>query len=47
MLLTRLLAQDPVIVRSPTLGWDDLVAGYTLRDFRVRLRGDQPSAVTP
>ena len=47
VLLTRLLAQDPVIVRSPTLGWDDLVAGYTLRDFRVRLRGDQPSAVTP
>lgn len=37
VLLTRLLARNPVIVREPTIGWDDLIAGYYLRDFEVRL----------
>ncbi len=37
VLLTRLLARNPVIVREPTIGWDDLIAGYYLRDFEVRM----------
>jgi cytochrome P450 len=37
VLLTRLLARTPQIVREPTLGWDDLIEGYTLRDFELRL----------
>lgn len=36
-LLTRLLARAPVVVREPTLGWDDLIEGYTLRDFVLRV----------
>jgi cytochrome P450 len=35
ILLTRLLGRDPVIVREPTLDWDDLIEGYTLRDFEL------------
>ena len=35
-LLVRLLALDPVVTAEPTVGWDDLVAGYTLRGFTVR-----------
>ncbi len=38
VLLMRLLARDPVIVTEPTVGWDDLIAGYYLRGFEVRLR---------
>jgi cytochrome P450 len=37
ILLTRLLARNPVMVREPTLGWDDLIEGYTLRDVALRL----------
>ncbi len=37
VLLTRLLARDPVIVGEPTLGWDDLISGYTLRGLRLQL----------
>lgn len=37
VLLTRLLALDPVLAREPSLGWDDLVAGYELRGFELRL----------
>ena len=44
VLLTRLLAREPALVGEPTLGWDDLIAGYTLRGLRVRL--DAP-ATTP
>ncbi|AQP46166.1 cytochrome [Tessaracoccus flavus] len=36
-LLTRLLALNPRIVSEPELGWDDLIAGYTLRGFRLAL----------
>ena len=36
-LLTRLLALNPEIVSEPELGWDDLIAGYTLRGFKLRL----------
>lgn len=39
VLLTRLLAARPVLVDEPVLGWDDLVAGYTLRGFRIRFEG--------
>jgi len=40
ILLTRLLRRDPVVVREPTLDWDDLIEGYTLRDFELRLSAD-------
>ena len=39
VLLVRLLAERPVIVTEPTLGWDDLVAGYTLRGFELAFSG--------
>lgn len=35
--LTRLLGQDPVVIAEPEVGWDDLIAGYTVRDLRIRL----------
>ena len=35
VLLTRLLDREPRIVAEPALGWDDLVAGYTLRGFEL------------
>lgn len=37
-LLVRLLARDVRIVREPTLGWDDLIEGYVLRDFELAVR---------
>jgi cytochrome P450 len=37
VLLTRLLARGPVVVSEPTLGWDDLIEGYFLRDFEFKL----------
>ncbi len=37
VLLTRLLPLDPTILSEPRIEWDDLGAGYCLRDFRVRL----------
>ena len=37
ILLTRLLALEPMIVREPTLGWDDLIEGYWLREFTLAL----------
>ena len=33
VLLTRLLARSPRIVAEPEVGWDDLIAGYALRNF--------------
>lgn len=36
VLLTRLLARNPTIVSEPSLGWDDLIAGYWLRNFELR-----------
>lgn len=39
VLLTRLLRRDPRILREPEVGWDDLIAGYFLRGFRVRVDG--------
>ncbi|HOC13148.1 MAG TPA: cytochrome P450 [Propionicimonas sp.] len=33
--LTRLLALKPTIVTEPELGWDDLIAGYWLRNFQL------------
>ena len=41
VLLTRLLARSPQLVREPTLGWDDLIEGYTLRDVELRLSAPQ------
>ena len=51
-LLTRLLARDPVVVAEPTLGWDDLIAGYSLRGLRLRLdpaveRAPRPEVGSP
>ncbi|HSN10958.1 MAG TPA: cytochrome P450, partial [Propionibacteriaceae bacterium] len=46
VLLTRLLARDPVLVRQPTLGWDDLIEGYTLRDMELRLGQPGPGAAS-
>ncbi len=37
VLLARLLALGPAVVREPTLGWDDLIEGYWLRDFELAL----------
>ena len=39
VLLTRLLSRSPELVREPTLGWDDLIEGYTLRDLELRFTG--------
>lgn len=36
-LLTRLLARRPAIVAEPAIGWDDLIAGYTVRGLELRL----------
>jgi cytochrome P450 len=33
ILLSRLLRYDLVVAHAPVLGWDDLTAGYSLRDF--------------
>ncbi|MGV8907927.1 MAG: cytochrome P450 [Propionicimonas sp.] len=35
VLLTRLLARNPVVVSEPTLGWDDLIEGYQLRGLEL------------
>ncbi len=33
ILLSRLLRHDLVVARAPTIGWHELIAGYSLRDF--------------
>jgi cytochrome P450 len=37
VLLTRLLALSPELVREPDLDWDNLIEGYRLRGFELRL----------
>ena len=37
VLLHRLLSRNITIVAEPTIEWDDLIAGYLLRGFDVRL----------
>lgn len=37
VLLTRLLALSPQLVREPDLYWDNLIEGYRLRGFELRL----------
>lgn len=39
VLLTRLLARSPRVVREPEIAWDDLIAGYTLRGLELALDG--------
>ncbi|AZP36709.1 cytochrome P450 [Acidipropionibacterium acidipropionici] len=39
VLLTRMLDLEPQILAEPRIEWDDLVAGYCLRGFRVGLAG--------
>lgn len=43
VLLTRLLARRPRIVSQPELGWDDLIAGYTLRGLDLAFAAAKPS----
>lgn len=33
ILLTRLLGHELVVAHAPVLGWDDVIAGYSLREF--------------
>ncbi len=47
VLLTRLLSRNPVIVRDPELGWDDLIEGYWLRGFELGLPGAATSPGGP
>lgn len=42
-LLRRLLPLDPQLVREPELGWDNLIEGYRLRGFELRLAADRPT----
>ncbi len=44
VLLTRLLAREPELVREPTLGWDDLIEGYRVRDVEIRLTATRGGA---
>lgn len=44
VLLTRLLAREPVVLGEPALGWDDLIAGYTLRGLRLQLEAPATTA---
>ena len=39
VLLTRLLAARPRLLSEPRVEWEDLVAGYCLRGFRIGLGG--------
>lgn len=38
-LLRRLLAAQPELLRAPDIGWDDVIAGYALRDLRIGFPG--------
>lgn len=40
VLMTRLLAHHITILNEPTIGWDDLIAGYELRDFMVKISAE-------
>ncbi len=42
-LIMAMLAHDPTIAAEPELGWDDLIAGYSLRGLRIRF----PSPTRP
>jgi len=37
VLLRRLLAREVTIVSEPAIEWDDLIAGYALRGFELRI----------
>jgi len=37
VLLRRLLAREVTVVSEPSIAWDDLIAGYQLRGFELRL----------
>ncbi len=45
--LTRLLALGPRIVTEPRLGWDDLIAGYWLRNFDLTFEGPDAPVTHP
>ncbi|MBP2382764.1 hypothetical protein [Brachybacterium sacelli] len=39
-----MLAQQPTILAEPSLGWDDLVAGYRLRGLELSFGADASPA---
>ncbi len=41
--LQRLLARRPRVLTEPELGWEDLIAGYTLRGFELGFGQAEPS----
>lgn len=45
ILLTRLLRHDLVVAHAPVLDWDDLIAGYSLREFVLTVPKSLPVAV--
>lgn len=45
--LRELFARRPIIVKEPTIGWDDLIAGYALRGFKIRFPDGVTNAVKP
>lgn len=47
VLLTTLLPRQPRIVSEPRLGWDDLVAGYTLRGFEIEIESPSDQSTFP
>ena len=46
ILLTRLLQHDLVVAHAPVIGWDDLIAGYSLREFVLTVPKALPVAGT-
>lgn len=38
VLLSKLLRHDVRLVAAPSVGWEDIVAGYELQNFRVKVR---------
>lgn len=49
VLIMRLLREDPLVAREPSIGWDDLISGYCLRNFELSFpaASDQPERSTP
>ncbi len=46
ILLTRLLRHELVVAHAPVLGWDELISGYSLREFVLTVPKPLPVAFT-
>jgi cytochrome P450 len=46
ILLSRLLRCELVVAHAPVLGWDDLTAGYSLREFVLTVPKRLPVVVS-